>query len=368
MSFEFNRRSFVLTSAALAGSCFGVRSIIRAAEPQKLNHTDLTRFVSSTGKVESITDIDEWKIRRARILANMQQVMGKFPNKVDVKMNVKVIEQTTLEDGLQRQKLAYHTDSKKRQVRAWLMFDPKVASQKKKTPAILCLHQTTRIGKDEPAGLGGNKNLHYALHLARRGYVALAPDYPSFGEYAYDFPASDGYQSGTMKAIVDNVRAIDLLQALPYVDPEKIGCIGHSLGGHNTMFTAAFDDRIKAIVSNCGFTRFHKYYNGRLKGWTSNRYMPAINSVYMNDPDKVPFDFPEIIGLFAPRAFLASSPVRDGNFEVSGVRDSIKAASFVYDLYGQSDRLKANYPDSGHDFPEDARKIAYSFIDKHLKK
>src|SRR5690606_16293072 len=131
-----------------------------------------------------------------------------------------------------------------------------------------------------------------------RGYVTLAPDYPSFGEYEYDFAPERGYVSGTMKAIVDNRRAIDLLQSIPAVDPERIGCLGHSLGGHNTMFTAAFEPRIKVIVSNCGFTRFHKYYGGKLKGWTSPRYMPRIASEYDNNPDRVPFDFPEIVASF----------------------------------------------------------------------
>ena len=52
---------------------------------------------------------------------------------------------------------------------------------------------------------------------------------------------------------------MDLLQSRPEVDPEKIGVIGHSLGGHNAMFTAVFDERLKVIVSNCGFTSFPKY-------------------------------------------------------------------------------------------------------------
>src|SRR5262249_58178263 len=112
-----------------------------------------------------------------------------------------------------------------------------------------------------------------------RGYVTLATDYPSFGEYKYDFKAS-AYQSGSMKAIWNNVRAIDLLVSRPEVDPERIGCIGHSLGGHNTMFTAAFDTRIKACVSNAGFTSFPKYFKGDLKGWTSDRYMPLIATKY----------------------------------------------------------------------------------------
>ena len=53
-------------------------------------------------------------------------------------------------------------------------------------PAVLCLHQTIAIGKDEPVGLGKNLELAYARELAARGYVALAPDYPNFGEYKVD--------------------------------------------------------------------------------------------------------------------------------------------------------------------------------------
>ena len=193
------------------------------------------------------------------------------------------------------------------------------------------------------------------------------PDYPSFGEYAYDFAPKHGYISGTMKAVYDNIRAVDLLQSLPQVDPQRIGCIGHSLGGHNTMFTAVFEPRIKVMVSNCGFTRFHKYYGGRLRGWTSQRYMPLIASRYGNNPDRVPFDFTEIVAAFAPRPFLASAPMRDSNFEVSGVKDAVAAAKPIYALYGKGKNLQANYPDCGHDFPPAARKTAYEFLDKHLR-
>ena len=72
---------------------------------------------------------------------------------------------------------------------------------------------------------------------------------------------------------------------------DRIGVIGHSLGGHNALFTAVFDERLKAIISSCGFTPFHDYYGGKLAGWTSDRYMPRIREVYGNDPDKVPFTF-----------------------------------------------------------------------------
>jgi predicted dienelactone hydrolase len=170
-----------------------------------------------------------------------------------------------------------------------------------------------------------------------------------------------------MKAIWNNMCAIDLLVSLPEVDAARIGCIGHSLGGHNTMFTAVFDTRIKALVSNCGFTSFPKYYGGKLKGWTSKTYMPLIASKYDLQPRKVPFDFPEVVAAFAPRAFLASSPLHDDNFEVSGVKDCIAAALPIYELLGAKDKLAANYPDCKHDFPPEVRQVAYDWLDRWLK-
>jgi dienelactone hydrolase len=333
--------------------------------PTYPEHQDLSYYLDAARKKQPVKTKADWEIRRGHILANMQIVMGKLPGDAKrVPLDLKQLEEKKLDGGLVRRKISYQTEPDDR-VSAYLFLP---AGEARKRPAILCLHQTTNIGKEEPSGLGGNPNLHYALHLAQRGYVTLAPDYPSFGEHKFDFADEKfGYTSGTMKAIWDNLRAVDLLQSLPEVDKERIGCIGHSLGGHNTMFTAAFDPRIKAMVSNCGFTRFHKYYGGKLAGWTSDRYMPLIASRYENDPDKVPFDFPEIVAAFAPRPFLASSPLHDDNFEVSGVKDTIVAARPIYELFGKSENLQANYPDCAHDFPEDVRKVAYEFFDKHLK-
>ncbi len=354
----------VLYAAATLSPAMARQTAAEEPAPVYAEHQDLLYYLDASGKKHPIETTADWAIRKKHILAHMQTVMGPLPKPAKpVPLDVKTVEEATI-DSLTRRKITYHTDSPDCVVSAYL-FLPKTAGRK--VPGILCLHQTTRIGKMEPAGLGGKPNLHYALHLAQRGYVTLAPDYPSFGDYQFDFHPKHGYISGTMKAIYDNIRAVDLLQSLEAVDPERIGCIGHSLGGHNTMFTATFEPRIKAMVSSCGFTRFHKYYGGRLKGWTSNRYMPLIASRYNNDPDRVPFDFTEIVAGFAPRPFLASSPLGDGNFEVSGVRDVIAAAKPIYKLHGKPENLQANYPDCGHDFPPEARRVAYEFFDRHLQ-
>src|SRR5690606_33478143 len=114
-------------------------------------------------------------------------------------------------------------------------------------PAMLCLHPTHReLGKGVPAGFGPKSDRHYAVHLAERGYVTLAPDYVQMGEATFD-PYANGYISATMKGIWIHMRSVDLLQSLPEVDPQRIGVIGHSLGGHNSMFVAVFDERIKCV-------------------------------------------------------------------------------------------------------------------------
>jgi acetyl esterase/lipase len=297
-----------------------------------------------------------------KVLKGMQEVMGALPPDTDrVPLDVQVKSETRTDHYL-RKKITFAVEKDDR-VPAWLLVPHE---RRGKLPAVLCLHQTTPIGKDSPAGLGGSAPLHYAHHLAERGYVTLAPDYPSFGEYPYDFRKSR-FKSGSMKAIWNNMRAVDLLSSLPEVDAERLGVIGHSLGGHNAIFTAAFDVRLKVIVSNCGFTSFPKYYKGDLRGWTSDRYMPRIASVYASQPEKVPFDFPEIVASFAPRAFLAIAPVGDDNFEVSGVKDCIAGARPTYEKLGAAEKLAAHYPNCKHDFPEESRAMAYAWLDRWLK-
>jgi dienelactone hydrolase len=334
------------------------------AAPEYPSHQDLSYYLDASGKRQAVRTTADWRKRREHVLAGMQEVMGPLPGpEMRVAPELRVEEETRVGE-VTRRKISYRTSPKQR-VYAYLFLPPR--TQGRKAPAMLCLHPTGELGKGIVAGLGGKANRQYAAELAERGYVTLAPDYPSFGDYRTTFDPADGFQSGTMRAIWDNMRAVDLLQSMDQVDGSRIGAIGHSLGGHNAIFTAVFEPRIKAVVSSCGFTRFHKYYEGKLAGWTSPRYMPRIATEYGNNPDRVPFDFPELIAALAPRAFFTNSPLRDSNFEVSGVRDCIAAAKPIFELHGKGENLQAIYPDCEHDFPDDARQQAYSFLDQQLK-
>ncbi len=142
--------------------------------------------------------------------------------------------------------------------------------------------------------------------------------------------------------------------------------IGHSLGGHNAIFTALFEPRIKAIVSSCGFNAFPDYYRGNITGWSHNGYMPRLRTRYALDLHKVPFDFPELIGALAPRAFFTNSPMHDTNFSVEGVRVCLAAARPVYALLGEPDHLQGVFPDAGHSFPPSSRQAAFAFLDRAL--
>jgi dienelactone hydrolase len=335
----------------------------RTAPPDYAEHHDLSYVLRADGTRAAIRTADEWQQRRQHILMGMETAMGSLPRpEQPVSLDVEVLEEHK-GDSFIRRKVAYHTDRADKCVRAWLLLPTGEEIQRR--PAVLCLHQTTPSGKDSPVGLADRPSLHYALELARRGFVTLSPDYPSLGEHEHDFHTDD-YASGSMKAIYDNMRAIDYLQSLAEVDPDRIGCIGHSLGGHNGLFTAVFDERIKAVVTCCGFTTFAKYMGGDLRGWSGTRYMPRIASDYGLSPDRMPFEFTEVIAAIAPRAVFIVAPLGDDNFAMDGVRDVVAAARPVYALLRQPERLRVIYPDCGHDFPQTARHAAYAFLAETL--
>lgn len=323
----------------------------------------LLEFVNDRNQIAPVTSPEDWQRRRADLLNSMELVMGKLPTpERRVPLDVQTLESVDT-DKYTRKKVTFLSEPGDR-VSAYLLIPKEL---KARAPAMLCLHQTTTGGKDSPAGLSDRPSLHYAHELAKRGFVCIIPDYPSFGDYKYDFKAHAEYVSGTMKAIWNNHRAVDLLESLPEVDPDRIGVIGHSLGGHNALFTAAFDRRIKAVVTSCGFTAFHHYYKGDLKGWTSDRYMPLIASKYANSPDKMPFDFHGVLAAIAPRAIYVCAPERDSNFEVKGVREVEKEVGKVYSLLKAKDRLVFDYPDEAHDFPEASRMRAYDWLKEQLR-
>jgi len=300
-------------------------------------------------------------------------VMGRFPgaNTLELALQCPIVKVTdrTVRDNLGTEHLEIVTPDGD-YLPAILQYPIDLAA---KAPAVLCLHQTTRdpsVGKSEPAGLGGNPEFAYGYELAQRGFVTLMPDYPQFGTYhltEQDIYETLRYESITLKAVVNHITAISYLTHLDQVDPTRIACMGHSLGGSNTLFLACFDDRIKTIVVSCGFSTFAAYAQNHpqknLQGWSrSDKYMPLIREKFNDDPALMPFDFPELICNLAPMAILINGTKQDDIFPYVGVEETVREVERVYRTLKQSDRFEFHGPEVGHAFPSAIREKAYDFI------
>lgn len=349
----------------------GLSNGANAAEPPRLPRDNLLVYRGADGKPTPVKSIDDWAKRKAEIVHGMESVMGKLPGKekrcpLDMK-----VEEEFEGDTYVRRLITYASEPGSR-VPAYLLIPKSVLDGKKKAPAVLCLHGTNNvIGHGTVVGLGDKPNRGYALELAQRGYVTLAPNYPLLAKYQPDLKKL-GWESGTLKAVWDNMRGVDLLESLPFVDHAKgFATIGHSLGGHNSIYTAVFDDRLMAIITSCGLDSFLDYYDGNEKnwdpekGWCQTRYMRKLAD-FKGRLAEIPFDFHEMIGALAPRHTFIIAPKKDSNFRADSVDRIVAAAKPIFKLHNQENRLMLEHPDCAHDFPPEMREAAYKLIDKVL--
>lgn len=314
-----------------------------------------------------------WQQRAEATLGGMQEVMGPFPddsNRTHLEIQV---EKEVDVGSYVRRLITYQSESGSR-TPAYLCIPKSLLNNgDTKAPGVLCLHPTdSKVGHKVVVGLGGRPGRQYAAELAEAGYVTIAPSYPHLANY-YPNLGKLGYVSGTMKAIWDNSRAVDLLESLPFVDASNgVGAIGHSLGGHNALYTAAFDSRITVVVTSCGFDRYRDYYDGAEKnwyfgkGWCQIRYMPMMSN-YRGKLDAIPFDFPQILSLLAKRTVFINAPIHDSNFRWQSVDECVDFAKADYTAFGRESELIVRHPDCDHNFPDEIRRESYVVIDRVLR-
>ena len=327
-------------------------------------------FLMGWGGIRAMSASDS---RRLELRARLEAIMGTLPGEERrCALDVQVDSVEDLGD-FERRQIRYSSEPGDR-VPAYLLI-PKTALKSRnirKFPAVLGLHQTHPAGSKVVVGLGKSPDDEYGVELVRRGFVVLAPPYPGLAGYEPDLGRL-GYSSGTMKAIWNNLRGLDLLESLPYVDQRRgFGCIGHSLGGHNGLFTAAWDSRIRVVVSSCGFDSFRDYYDGNPavwesgKGWCQNRYMPRLAD-YRGHLESLPFDFPEVLALISPRRVYVSAPLGDSNFRWRSVDRVVNSARYLAAELGTIARITVVHPAGPHRFPPLQRQEAYRLLETVLK-
>lgn len=243
-------------------------------------------------------------------------------------------------------------------------------------PAVVALHGTFAEGAKRAAGLVDDPDKAYLDHLCRRGYVAIAPEHfvsghriPEKGSYntaAFHEKHPDWTAVG--KFTYEHSIAIDVLETRPEVDADRIGVLGHSLGGHGTIFLAAYDDRIKAAASNCAAASFR--HNPGVLNWSRDRwyvYFKHLRPGLLNN-ELPPIGFHHMIGLIAPRAMLQIVGLNDGNPGTQRQRVLMMLAiADLYEIVEAPDNYAFFAHGRGHSVPHESRELIYGFMDTHLK-
>jgi len=306
---------------------------------------------------------------RERILS----CLGHFPERTEP--DPVVVDETDCGTHI-RQTVEYTVEPGER-ITAYLLLPRELNG---KAPAVIASHQHNDeydLGKSEPAGLTGDADYRYGLDLCLRGYVTLCPDHLGFEERrppekkraANTHLEGGGYErllfcqyilsGGSLqtKYLSDLCRGVDVLTSLPYVDGERIGAIGHSLGGQETLWLAWYDRRIKAAVSSCGFSQIHSILR---EGINHNFAMFVLGFLEQGD-------IADLVRDLAPKPFMMSNGDSDPIFPVDGVEQIAQAARRAYGEKGKADQFQSILFDGGHSFPPKVRELAYDWLDRFLK-
>ena len=328
--------------------------------------------------------------------AGLRKVLGAMPRRPAPSFTV--LETATIEGG-KRLKVEYLAEpasarlhEPEDRIGAYL-FVPDHAPGAR-LPAILAIHQDgphTHIGKKETAGLEGDASLFYGLELFRRGYVVLCADRFYHAERrrgaAPDSvdPVRDldllNHRVGQLvlhgrtamgKEAHDCMLGVDVLASLAYVDPARIGAIGHSAGGYALVFAMFLDPRIRAGVSSCGYFDPVRFFDEKApKRRLAADALPGLARFGSGAG---------YLAGVAPRPLLLTRGLwewgqdpdwRQASIDhVEETRRLVADAAPRYRAAGAPEALRALYFDENggnHDFPPGVRREAYAWLEAQLK-
>lgn len=286
---------------------------------------------------------ERWALRRAALRKLWLDTLGPMPARPS-STSFRVLRTDDLPD-VTRTLIEYECEPEQF-VQAYLL-KPKNAKPDRSRAGIVALHPTTTETIEPIAGVVGEPRQHLALSLAKRGFVVICPrcflwqDVTNYQQAVERFRQRHPQTLGMHKMLYDAQRALDLLAALPEVDAERIGAVGHSLGAKETLYLAAFDDRVKAAVASEGGVGL------KSTNWDAPWYLgPAVQS-----PEFVR-NHHELVALIAPRPFLVVAG-EAGNGAADGDRSwpYLQAARPIYALHTATPSLGLLNHRGGHPLP-----------------
>lgn len=236
-----------------------------------------------------------------------------------------------------------------------------------RAPAILYV---SGHGPSKKNGVSfGNKvsYQHHGAWFARHGYVCLIIDTIQMGEIeglhhgtyreGMWWWNSRGYTPAGVEAW-NSVRAIDYLQSRPEVDPEKIGMTGRSGGGAYSWWTAAIDERVKAVAPIAGITDLHNHViDGAVEGHCDCMFM--VNTYR--------WDYAQVAALVAPRPLLIGNTDRDPIFPLDGVVRLHRQVAGIYRLLNAETNLALLITEGPHKDTQDLQVPVMRWFNRFLK-
>lgn len=294
--------------------------------------------------------LEEWERQAAQLRALIHSALGVTPHR-PVEVEVEWLGATEFET-YRIERLAYRT-REEFVVPANLYVPTNVTGR---LPAIIAPHGHAQNGKAH-----ANYQALY-IGLVRKGFIVLAPDCIGHGERRalghrrLGSPFLIGTSLMGME-LWDIMKGIDLLVARDDVDPRRIGCVGNSGGGTQTIWAAALDERIAAAVASDATTSFA--YNH-----SKERDICFCNLA----PQLVPHaEIWHVLGLVAPRPLRLVGGAMDPMFPRDLQREVLRRTKRVYDLYGAADRVDQVITNEPHSLTGAKREAIYEFFCRHLQ-
>lgn len=156
----------------------------------------------------------------------------------------------------------------------------------------------------------------------------------------------------------EDQRALDVLLNRDDVDPARAGCCGLSGGGLRTIFLTGADPRIQCAVPDGMMSTWRDYLLNKCHTHTWMCYIPALPR---------DLDYPEIIGLNAPKPVLVLNNNEDQLFTLPEMRRADDILKAVYAKAGAAERYRASFYPGPHKFDLDMQKEAWAWFDRWLK-
>lgn len=159
----------------------------------------------------------------------------------------------------------------------------------------------------------------------------------------------------------DDIRAAEFLSRLPMVDPERVGCVGFSMGSYRSWMLAALTDVVKASANICWMNdteHLMSLENNQNKGGSAySMLIPGIRNL---------MDYPHVAALACPKPTLFFNGDRDKLFPVPGVEASYKTMREVWQAHGADSNLITKIWQEKHFFNRAMQDEVIEFFNKQL--